>query len=277
MPLWDDATAGVIGQQPQQDSSSLWGWLSSLFNPRNNQSFQPGWDRQPAGTGSARPPDFYNPQTDPVTGARYRAPGWNMPSSAGSTVAPTTSANMTPEQVRTAAGLPTWGGMSGVPASMLVAPPSMYTAANPQQQAAWQQASTPEGYAAALGQAPPPGAAPPAVTPMARTPAAMMPPPPKPMPPPVIEGPRNIMPPAGGSTGWGGYGTMGMLPPGYGPTAPSSLVTPSPTASGIPLTDTKSRNLSDAELEKMSKEDIARATARTDLTYGDRMAILQRL
>jgi hypothetical protein len=43
MPLWDDATAPFTGQQdqqPPQDNSSLWGWLSSMFQP--GQPFKSG-------------------------------------------------------------------------------------------------------------------------------------------------------------------------------------------------------------------------------------------
>lgn len=280
MPLWDDATAPYTGQGPQQDNSGLWGWLTSLFSPRPPSGVQGTWDPQRPGVSQT---------TDSLTspGAALVQGTWN-PQQARTAAAMTPSPNMTPEQARAAAGLPTWGGMSGIPASMLVAPPSMYTAGNPQPQAAWQQASTPEGYAAALAAA---RGAPAAATPSVLQPpaAAMMPPPPKPMPPPVITGPGTTtplawMPRAGGSQGWAGIqGLPGVqsdvrVQPFRNLRATDvQPMPPSPAVSGIPLTDTRSRNLTDAELAKMTNVDIARAAARTDLTYGDRMAILARL
>jgi hypothetical protein len=167
-----------------------------------------------------------------------------------------------------AAGPPMpWSAVGG-PISNQLAPPSLYTASSPQQQA-WDLSSTPVGYAlmrqlagnpapgspmfpgGGTPSAPPPGTAP--VTPVSRQ---ALPPPgaaPGPGPAPIITGPGNVMPPAGGSQGW--VGVQG---------APGS---PSGPAAG------PARNVSDEEIQKMTADDVLGMITRQDLTTADRRAL----
>ena len=72
----------------------------------------------------------------------------------------------------TSGPLPTnWADVPGVPASMRYAPPSMFTASSPEEQARWNAVSTPQGYEAAVRELAGGGTAGPApVTPVTRTP-----------------------------------------------------------------------------------------------------------
>jgi hypothetical protein len=108
--------------------------------------------------------------------------------------------------------LPTdWADVPGAPPSMRYAPPSMFgpKATSPEQQALYERVSTPQGYEAAVRQLAGAGTSNPAAA-VREDPARSVPtalPPtggPGPGPPPVITGPGNVMPPAGGSQGWAG-------------------------------------------------------------------------
>ncbi|HEY1431803.1 MAG TPA: hypothetical protein VGF39_09275, partial [Stellaceae bacterium] len=167
-----------------------------------------------------------------------------------------------------------WAG-SAAPASVRVAPPSAFTAANPQQQALWQQASTPEGYAALAARlaraAPGAVAATTPTTPAATTATTPAPairpsaPPyypvggslaqatPMAIPPwqqaPTITGPGTQMPPAGGSQGWAGYqgrpGTQSGLA-GMPPAAAQAAPLSAPTIAAL-----KAGGMSDADIARV--------------------------
>jgi hypothetical protein len=229
------------------DDGSLWSQLRRLFSGSTQPASQVP---QPA------PPSTYTgPGVDP---SLYRG-----------VVGPTSMAGGN------------WAG-SAAPASVRVAPPSAFTAANPQQQALWQQASTPEGYAAlaarlaraapgavAATASPTPAPAPtlaPATrpsappyyptggllaqaTPMATPPWAQ---------PPVVTGPGSPMPPAGGSQGWAGYqgrpGTQSgsavmPSPPAQAPPPPGASQTISLSAATIAAL--KAGGMSDADIARV--------------------------
>jgi hypothetical protein len=170
-----------------------------------------------------------------------------------------------------AAGPPLPWNAVGAPVSNQAAPPSLYTASSPQQQQAWQASSTPLGYALMrqLAGQPAPGSSmfpgsPPAPTGvLTREP---LPPPASPTAPPpsniAIPGPAIAAPP-----GVAGSGPR-LVPVGYDPFAG-----PGAMQSGSTAQPPGARNLSDADLARLTPEDVLGAVSRTDLTNADRAAL----
>jgi hypothetical protein len=143
----------------------------------------------------------------------------------------------------TSGPLPTnWADVPGAPASMRVAPPSMFTASSPEEQALYERVSTPQGYEAAVRALAGAGTASPAGR--------------------VTEDPSRSVPT--------------VLPP-LNLAAPSQVTEDPARSVATVLPPALQRALTDEAIGKMGPEDVFGVVMNENLTDADRSALNDRL